>query len=149
MVKEMQEAKIREAEEWKKKVVVANEHFTVNTRQPQQISQVDKNRTMLEELPKKIGLRLSQSKFKHLAERQIMTTKALESAPPSMFTYLPFVDPLKVREELKAKDVTRMPGGHDFNSNIKNDTLSHSPLSKKIFIQPVAAGDKGGPQWYQ
>jgi hypothetical protein len=89
---------------------------------------------MLEEEPKKIGLRLSQSKFKHLAERQILTTKNLESPPPSMFTYLPFIDPLKSQPTLKAKDVTRMPEGRDFNTNIKNDALQKSPLSKKIFI---------------
>ena len=69
MVREMAEAKLKEAEDWKKKVVVESTHFTVNTRQPKHIAQVDKNRTMLEEEPKKIGLRLSQSQFRHLAER--------------------------------------------------------------------------------
>lgn len=34
MVKEMQEAKIKEQEDWKKKVVVDNLHFSVNTRAP-------------------------------------------------------------------------------------------------------------------
>lgn len=32
MVKEMAETKIKEAEDWKKKVVVESTHFTVNTR---------------------------------------------------------------------------------------------------------------------
>jgi hypothetical protein len=95
MVKEMQEAKLKEAEDWKKKVVVDNLHFTVNTRQPEHIAQIDKIKTLLEERPKKIGLRLSNSQFRHLAERQIMTTKVLEPAPPSMYTYLEYVDPLK------------------------------------------------------
>jgi hypothetical protein len=69
MVREMAAAKAKEAEDWKKKVVVNNLHFTVNTRQPKHIAQVDKNRTMLEEPPKKLGFRLSQSQFRHLAER--------------------------------------------------------------------------------
>ena len=60
MVKEMQEAKIKEQEDWKKKVVVDSTHFSVNTRAPD-TSQVDKVHTLLEERPKKIGLRLSNS----------------------------------------------------------------------------------------
>ena len=110
MVKEMQEAKIREQEEWKKKVVVESTHFAVNTRAPD-TSQVDKIKTLLEDRPKKIGLRLSNSQFKNLAERQIMTNKYLEPAPPSMNTYLEFVDPLKAQPKLKEKDVTKMPNG--------------------------------------
>ena len=51
-----------------------------------------------------------------------------------MFTYLEYVDPLKCQPKLKDKDVTRMPEGKDFNTNIKNDTLSRSILSKKVFI---------------
>ena len=108
---------------------------------------MDKVKTLLEEPPKKVGLRLSNSKFKHLAERQIMTTKYLEPAPPSMNTYLEYVDPLKQQPKLKAKDATKMPDGKDFNTNIKNDTLSKSHLSKKIFIQPVQSDHKTGPKW--
>ena len=32
MVKDQQEQKLKEIEDWKKKVVVDNDHFTVNTR---------------------------------------------------------------------------------------------------------------------
>ena len=103
---------------------------------------------MLEEEPKKIGLRIGHTKFRHLAERQIMATKTVESVPPSMFTYLEYVDPLKSQQKLKAKDVTRMPEGKDFNTNIKNDVLSHSPLSRKVTIQTVGGGEKAGPKWY-
>ena len=146
MVKEMQEQKIKEQEDWKKKVVVGNTHFSVNTREPD-TSQVDKIKTLLEERPKKIGLRLSNSQFKNLAERQIMTTKFLEPAPPSMQTYLEFFDPLKAQPKLKDKDVTKMPEGKDFNRNIKNDSLSKTFLSKKVFIQQVAQNEKSGPKW--
>ncbi len=134
-------------EDWKKKVVVGNTHFSVNTRQPHYIAQADKMHTMLEEQPKKVGLRLSNSKFRHLAERQIMTTKFLEPAPASMNTYLEYVNPLKNQSVLKAKDVTKMPEGKDFNTNIKNDSLSKSNFSKKIFIQPVQEIEKSGPKW--
>lgn len=128
---------MKEVEDWKKKVVVGNTHFTVNTRQPHYIAQADKMRTMLEEQPKKVGLRLSNSQFKHLAERQIMTSKYLEPTPASMNTYLEYVNPIKNQSVLKAKDVTKMPEGKDFNTNIKNDSLSKSSFSKKVFIQPV------------
>ena len=104
---------------------------------------------MLEDNPKKFGLRLSQSKFRHLAERQILATKTLESVPPSMFTLLQYVDSVKSQQKLKEKDATRMPDGKDFNTNIKNDLLNKSPLSRKVFIQSVPPSQKSGPQWYQ
>ena len=77
-----------------------------------------------------------------------MTTKVLESVPPSIFTYLEYVDPLKSQKVLKAKDVTKMPDGKDFNTNIKNDALNHSPLSKKVFINAVSSMEMSGPKWY-
>lgn len=76
-----------------------------------------------------------------------MATKHLEPAPPSMQTYLEYVDPLKAQPKLKDKDTTKMPDGKDFNRNIKNDTLSKTFLSKKVFIQPVPQNDKVGPRW--
>jgi len=145
MVKEMQEARLREIEAWNKKVVVDSTHFTVNTRQPKHLDQADKNHTMLEEEPKKLGLRISQAKMRHLAARQILATKTVESMPPSMNTYLEYVDPLKTVKKLKDKDVTRMPEGKDFNTHIRME--SKSPLSRKVFIAPVPAEHKTGPQW--
>ena len=76
-----------------------------------------------------------------------MTTKFLEPAPPSMQTYLEFIDPLKAQPKLKDKDVTRMPEGKDFNRNIKNDSLSKTFLSKKVFIKQVPQNEKSGPKW--
>ena len=72
-----------------------------------------------------------------------MTTKVLTSAPPSMNTYLEFIDPRKQVTVFKEKDATKMPEGKDFNSNIKND--NKSPLSKKVYIQPVPSADRAGP----
>ncbi len=83
--------------------------------------------------------------MRHLAARQILATKTVESAPPSMNTYLEFVDPLKTVKKLKDKDVTRMPDGKDFNTNIKME--SKSPLSRKVFIAPVPPEAKTGPRW--
>jgi len=40
-----------------------------------------------------------------------------------------------------------MPEGKDFNRNIKNDSLSKTFLSKKVFIQQVAQNEKSGPKW--
>ena len=76
-----------------------------------------------------------------------MTTKFLEPTPASMNTYLEYVNPLKNQSVLKAKDATKMPDGKDFNTNIKNDSLSKSNFSKKIFIQPVQDNEKSGPKW--
>ena len=76
-----------------------------------------------------------------------MATKFVEPAPPSMQTYLEFVDHYKAEPKLKEKDVTKMPEGKDFNRNIKNDSLSKTFLSKKVFIQPVPSNEKNGPKW--
>ena len=38
MVQEMHQAKLKEIEDWKNKVVVESTHFTVNTRQPHVIA---------------------------------------------------------------------------------------------------------------
>ena len=60
-----------------------------------------------------------------------------------MNTYLEFIDPRKQVTVFKEKDATKMPEGKDFNSNIKND--NKSPLSKKVYIQPVPLADRAGP----
>lgn len=77
-----------------------------------------------------------------------MGTKAIEYLPPSMFMKDEFIDPLKVLTKMKEKDLTKMTTPKDFNTNIKNDTLSYSPNSKKVFIQPVSQMEKSGPKWY-
>ena len=48
----------KEKEDWEKKVVVDNKHFTVNTRVPNS-HQIDKNHSIREDPVKKLGLRLS------------------------------------------------------------------------------------------
>ena len=59
-----------------------------------------------------------------------MATKHVDKLPPSMFTYSEYIDPLKRNKPLKEKT----PDMVDFNANIRNDVLSYSPKSKKVFI---------------
>ena len=134
MVKEMQAIQQKELDDWKKKIVVDNPHFTVNTIQHQKPGQAEKHRGLLEDQPKKIGLRLSNSTLKRVAERQIMATKNVEHIPSTIFADDRFIDPTKVHRNLKEKDLTKSMSNKDFNTNIKNDVLSSSPNSKKVFV---------------
>jgi len=68
MVAEENAIRLKEIEEWSKKVVVANKHFKVNTK-VQESHQIDKFRSMREEGVKKIGFRLAPNKLKHLSDR--------------------------------------------------------------------------------
>ena len=77
-----------------------------------------------------------------------MATKTVEDMPSTMFANAAYVDPHKTLTKLKEKDLTKMPSGRDFNSNIKNNVLSTSPKSKKVFIQPLRGEEKSGPKWY-
>ena len=63
-----------------------------------------------------------------------MATKAIENLPASMFMKDEFLDPLKRLTKMKEKDATRQVTNLDFNTNIRNDTLSYSPNSKKVFV---------------
>lgn len=65
-----------------------------------------------------------------------------------MFTYLEYVDPLKSQQKLKDKDLTKTPSGKDFNTFIMNEGRKKSPLSKKVFVQPVSTSERSGPKWY-
>ena len=54
-----------------------------------------------------------------------------------------------ILDALKQKDSSKMTGGsNDFNTNIMNDVLVKSPLSKKIFIQAVSQSERAGPVWH-
>ena len=68
--------KQKEIEEFEKKVVVANKHFSVNTQQGK--GQMDKYKNMLTEPVQKIGLRLGQKRLRELTGRQIMASKTNE-----------------------------------------------------------------------
>ncbi len=65
MVAEEMAIKQKEQEEWNAKVVVANKHFSVNTKVLES-QQVDKYKGLREDHVKKIGLRLGPNKLNHL-----------------------------------------------------------------------------------
>lgn len=75
----------KEQEDWKSKVVVDNTHFKINARQPKKPCQQDKQKTLLEDEPKKLGLRLPSKRLKECAARQIFTTKTVENMPSTIF----------------------------------------------------------------
>lgn len=84
MVKEMQELKQKEIDDFNSKVVVANTHFKVNTRDKHS-NQLDKHKSIREDPVKKVGLRLGQSKIRNLVARQIITNKSLDEVPVTVF----------------------------------------------------------------
>jgi len=64
-----------------------------------------------------------------------LASKHVENIPSTIFANAPYIDPLKILTKMKEKDPTMMTGGsRDFNTNIKNDILSGSPKSRKVFI---------------
>ena len=140
VIKQEEEDRKRELEQWKQKVVVDKEHFYVNTRVVEKIHQFDKYKGLLEDLPKKVGFRLGNSRVKEIAKRSIGITKHVESAPPSMLTAISYKDPrpnLIKEERMKT----------EFNTNIKNDSISKTFLSKKVFVEPMQHVEKAGPKW--
>ena len=77
-----------------------------------------------------------------------MVTKHIENIPSTIFDKAKYIDPLKTLPKLKEKDPTMMTGGsRDFNTNIRNNVISGSPKSKKVFIQPLSAQEKTGAKW--
>ena len=58
-----------------------------------------------------------------------------------------YEDPKEWTADLKKKDLTRTVAPKDFNTNIRNDTLSKTNLSRKVFVQPVPQAQKSGHIW--
>ena len=90
MAKEMAEVKQKAILDWQKKVVVANKHFAVNTREMKS-DQADKYRGILQNPATKVGLKLSKSRVIHMAARQITATKSLANLPVSSMMKEPYV----------------------------------------------------------
>lgn len=78
MVKEEQEMKQKEIEEFNKKVVVDNKHFNVNTMVKDKVVQLDRYLNIREDPAKKIGLRFSKGRVASLTGRQIIATKDIQ-----------------------------------------------------------------------
>ena len=74
MVAEEKAIRQKEIDEWQKKMVVANRHFSVNTK-VLETHHLDKYKGLREGHVKKIGFRLGPSKIAHLTERQIAAKK--------------------------------------------------------------------------
>ena len=109
MEKEMADIKKKEQEEYERKIVVANKHFTVNTRVPAS-NQSIKYRGMLQDPPNRIGLQLKKSRLAQMASRQLGTTKSLRDFPVSAMMKEPYVMNEQAPKPLKNKlDTTKTP----------------------------------------
>lgn len=142
VIKEMEEAKKAELDEWKSKIVVDNTHFHVNTRPVRKMQQMDKRRGLLEDPAKKIGIRGPSNRLKAMAAKNIV------SCPyTSVFMEERYSDPKDPLSDMKTKDETKMQTKTGFDTNIRNDTLSYSKTSKKVLIKPLENHEKVGPKW--
>ena len=77
---ELSQVKLKEAAEFKKKMVVDSMEFQVN-KMVKNSHIFDKYRSMLEDPAVKKGLRLSRSKLKTLQDRDIKATRQLSPMP--------------------------------------------------------------------
>ena len=149
MVKEMAELKQKEIDDFEKKVVVANKHFGVNTKQGSH--QMDKYKSMLTDPVQKIGLRLSQKRIRDMTARQILTTKTTEQPPVSVFSQETYIMNEGVVKPLKTKlDNTKTPHNRLLGHQETKDFQRYSKfemLNKGMKINPVGEGDKTGPKW--
>lgn len=73
VIKEMEEAQKKELDQWRSKLVVDNPHFKVNTRPVKKMQQMDKTRGILEDQPKKIGIRGPRNKLRTMAAKNIVS----------------------------------------------------------------------------
>ncbi len=90
MVKEEAEQRQREIDEFNKKVVVESKVFKVNTIVSES-NNVDKYSEIRQDPVKKVGLRLSSKKLKHLVKRQLQSvSKEAPASPISAFSFEPF-----------------------------------------------------------
>jgi hypothetical protein len=144
VIKEMEEAQKQDLDKWRSKLVVDNPHFKVNTRPVKKTEQLDKTRGILEDKPKKIGIRGPRNRLRTMAAKNIV------SCPyTSVFMSEKYKDPKYRLADLKTDDTTKMVSMKNFDTNIKNDTLSHSRVSAKRFIEPLRQNERVGPKWGQ
>ena len=146
MVKEIAEQKQKEIDDFNKKVVVANQHFYVNTLEKSNVSQLDRFTNVREDDVKKVGLRHSKRRISAMVERQILVAKTVDPMPVSMlkdeeYFYKDHRPPWKVF------DKTRSIAGKDMDTNIHPQYREKTATSRKVFIQPVTDAEKAGPKW--
>lgn len=78
MVKEMAAQKQAEIDHFNKKVVVANQHFYVNTREKAAVAQLDRFKNIREDAVNKVGLRPHKRRISEMVARQILATSTVE-----------------------------------------------------------------------
>ena len=69
MVKELQEQKQKELDDFKKKVVVDKLTFNVNTMEKKKVAQLDRFKNIREDEVKKIGVRHNKKRIGQMVER--------------------------------------------------------------------------------
>ena len=107
MMKEEAEMRQKEIDDFKKKVVVENMHFKVNTMEKQKVVQLDRFHNIREDAVKKLGLRHKKGRLQQLVGRQIMATRHVEDAPVSMlkeedYKSMGYRAPFKVFDPVKS-----------------------------------------------
>ena len=107
MVKEMAAQKQKEIDDFNKKVVVANQHFYVNTLEKAKVAQLDRFKNIREDDVNKVGLRPHKRRISEMVERQIHITTTVESAPVSMlkeeqYFYKNYKPPYKVFDKTRS-----------------------------------------------
>jgi hypothetical protein len=136
MVKELAEMRQKEIEEFNKKVVVANQHFQVNTMEKKKVVQLDKYKNIREGDVNKVGLRHNKKRISAMVERQILVTKAVEMPPVSMLKEEQYL--MKdYRPPYKVFDKTKSITEKEFDTNIHPKMRETDPRSRKVFISPL------------
>jgi len=69
MMREEEERRKKEIEDFNKKVVVENQHFKVNTMEKKKVVQLDRFKNIREDQVKKIGLRHNNQRVTQMAGR--------------------------------------------------------------------------------
>lgn len=133
MVKELAEMKQKEIDDWNKKVVVANTHFQVNTREKQKVAQADKYKNVREGEVVKVGLRHNKRRISEMVERQLYVSRAVEDPPVSMLKEEEY-RLLGYRPPYKVFDKTKTISKNDMDTNIHPNIRFKDPKSRKTFI---------------
>lgn len=139
--------KQKEIDDWNKKVVVANNHFQVNTREKQKVAQADKYKNVREGEVVKVGLRHNKRRISAMVERQLYISKAVEDPPVSMLKEEEYKR-AGFRPPYKVFDKTKSISKGDMNTDVHPmPTRLTDPKSRKTFISPIKNGEKTGPKW--
>jgi hypothetical protein len=128
-------------------VVVKDVNFKVNTKNVDFRGQAERKQNMRQGDVEKVGIRISKKKVKEANSKNLFSCKSVESLPPSLFMSEQFKEFKETHGGFKEKDATKMVHDKDFNINIRNNTLSKSIVSKKVFVTPLNVAEKSGPKW--